>query len=248
MKKTVSCACLAMLVCAGHVSADTFIFGRRANGLTGLSSGTVAGNETTLSIAVATPGAVMDESDSDGMGIDATTVAGVTDASDTKFNMLTGSITGGEAVTFSFDQPGILNSLLFDGMKDESLENFILTTPDGTIYTLFDFEVEMRLNHQGFQLSDMGVTNPTQALDSSDDIVGLNIPYQAGEVFTLTYGEVDYDGAVLPGYYPADNNLNPTGDTPNGIRFEGIVVTVVPEPATLALGLIAMGGCMIRRR
>lgn len=249
MRKILGCACVATLMCASHTMAGSFIFSSNANGLTGAGSGVLTDGGLTLNIDAGMPGAVFDESDSDGMGLNSAGVAGVTDDSDSKFNILGGSAAGvGESITFSFDQPGVLNTLLFDGLKDETLENFALELPNGTVLTLFDFEVEYRLNLQGFNLSDMGVPNPTQAIDSSDDIIGLNIPFAAGEVFTLTYGEVDYNGAVLPGYYPADDNLVPTGDTPNGSRFEGIVATLVPEPGTLLIGLTMATACAVRRR
>ena len=101
------------------------------------------------------------------------------------------------------------------------------------MFSLFDFEVELRLNPQGFQLSDLAVPNPTLADDSSDNVSGLAIPFAAGQIFTLTYGEIDYDGAVLPGYFPADDHGQPTGDLPNGARFQGPVVNAIPEPASI---------------
>lgn len=240
---------MATLVCVGHATAGSFIFTSNANGLTGTAGGTLADGGLTLNINVGTPGALIDESDDSGMGVDSAGVAGVADAKGNKFNMLAGSGTGvGESVMFSFDQPGILNTLMFDGLKDETLEHFILEAPNGTVLTLFDFETEMRLNHQGFNLSDMGVANPTQAEDADDDVTGLGIAFAAGGVFTLTYGEIDYSGAVLPGYYPANSSLVPTGDTPNGARFEGIVATLVPEPGMMAMGMVLLGAGIVKRR
>lgn len=240
---------MATLICAGHATAGSFIFTSNANGLTGTAGGTLSNGGVTLNIATGTPGALIDESHGKGMGINSSGVAGAIDVNTNKFDVPGGTLAGlGESMTFSFDQPGVLDSLLFDGMKDESLEYFALTLPSGTVLTLFDFEVAYRLNLQGFNLSDTGVPNPTQADDAGDDFTGLNIPFAAGEVFTLTYGEIDYDGAVLPGYYPADDNLDPTGDIANGSRFEGIRVTVLPEPGALMMGLIMVGAGALRRR
>ncbi len=249
MKKTICYAFLAGLLGVNSARAGSFIFASNANGLTGSANATLVGSDIDLTIAVGAAGAVLNESDSDGMGIDSTGIAGVTDSSSSKLNVLGGVSAGqGESLTFSFSHDGVLDGLLFDGLKDEPLEYFSLELPGGSVLSLFDFEVEMRLNHQGFNLSDMGVPNPTQADGPNDDFSGLAIPFSAGEVFTLTYGEVDYDGSVLPGYYPADNNLNPTGDLPNGARFQGVQATAVPEPGALVLCVIGSTAFLAMRR
>lgn len=245
MYKTLCGTFLIVLLCANNSRAGDFVFANSTSGLTGLVSSTLIESDIQLSIAVGATGAVFDESNSDGLGIDSSGISGALDANSSKFNVLGG--TGqGESLTFSFSENGILDKLGFDGLKDEPLEYFSLELPNGSVLSLFDFEVEMRLNDQGFQLSDLGVPNPTMSDGHSDDFSGLAIPFAAGEIFKLTYGEIDYDGSVLPGYYPADDNLIPTGDIANGSRFEGISATVVPEPGSLTLALLA--GCSVLRR
>lgn len=249
MKTTIYCACLASTLAANSAFAGSFNFASNANSLTGLASSTLIQPDIQLSIAVASPGAVIDDSDSDGLGIDSSAITGVIDDKDSKLNVLKGAAAGqGESLTFSFDKHGLLDQLRFDGLKDEPLEYFSLTLPTGQVLTLFDFEVEMRLNHQGFVLADLAVPNPTMADGPNDDFSNLAIPFAPGDIFTLTYGEIDYDGTVLPGYYPADNNLNPTGDLPNGSRFQGLTATPIPEPTTLTITTLALTACITKRR
>lgn len=249
MCKPISQAFLLILLFANNSWAANYDFGNNANGLSGLASSTLAQEGTNLNLAVVTAGATLNEDNSDGLGIDSNNIPGTVDSSGSKLNVLGGTLAGiRESLTFSFDKPGILDLLRFDGLKDEPLEYFSLETPSGTVLSLFDFEVELRLNDQGFQLSDLGVANPVQADGPSDDFSGLAIPFAAGEIFTLSYGEIDYDGSVLPGYYPADNALNPTNDLPNGARFEGLGYSVVPEPNSLALLVLgALAACKRKR-
>ena len=132
----------------------------------------------------------------------------------------------------------MLTELLFDGLKDETLEYFSIELPDSTVLSFFDFEVEMRLNDQGFQLADLGVPNVTQADDASDDLTGLSVPFAAGDRITITYGEIDFTN-VLPGYVPL------VGGVGNGSRFEG--VSIVPEPASLLLGGLSLALLVLSR-
>lgn len=221
------------------------VFGRNANNLTGQRSAVLNVSGTFVSISPATAGAVFDESDSDGLGLDSGGINGVLDEEVSKFSRLAGtSASQFEGIAFSFNKPGRLQELMFDGLKDEPLEYFSLITPAGEEFTLFDFEAGLRLEQQGFAFTtgDLQVPNPTLADDASDDFTGLGIPYGVGEVFILSYGEIDFDGAVLPGYAPIDRS------TPNGARFQGIRFMTIPEPTSLMLLAIAIGGLSVRLR
>jgi hypothetical protein len=230
----VSFSC-AVYACSVAVQAATFVFGNNnPSGLNGLASGTVANSEIAVSFA-AGPGTAIIATDAQRLGVDSRSNPGVVDPYPTRLNLLEGTAADqGEFLRFSFDRPGILDKLYFDGMKDETLEYFILRLPNGTELALFDFEAEYRLNFQNFVVADIGVPNFTLAGDASDDFSNLGIRFAAGEEFTLTYGQIDYIN-LLPGYVPMNSQGVPTGDLPNGARFEGLSVVVLPEPTTASL-------------
>jgi hypothetical protein len=223
-------------VAVGNVAdADTFFFSNGSpSGLNGLHSGSVVGTDVTATFT-AGPGSAVIATDAQRLGVNSSSNSGVVDPFPNRMNLMSGSQAGvGESIRFSFNQPGILNTLYFDGMKDESLEYFMLQTPSGAALSIFDFEAQMRLTFQGFDPADMQVTNFTMADDAQDDITGLAIPFQPGQEFVLTYGQVNYAN-LLPGYIPMNSGGVPTGDLPNGARFEGVSVTVLPEPGCLSL-------------
>lgn len=239
---------VAALLCVavGNVAdANTFFFSNGSpSGLNGLHSGSVVGADVTATFT-AGPGSAVIATDAQRLGVNSSSNPGVVDPFLNRMNLMGGSQAGvGESIRFSFNQPGVLNSLYFDGMKDESLEYFTLLTPGGALLSIFDFEAEMRLDFQGFDPADTQVTNFIMADDAQDDITGLAIPFQPGQEFVLTYGQVNYAN-LLPSYVPMNSAGVPTGDLPNGARFEGVSVTVVPEPgcvcllASLALALTA---------
>lgn len=222
----------------GTVVAGEINFGFNRNGLSGFSTAGIALQSGQFNLIAMPLGATLNEEDNSGVGVDSTNALNSSDADVTKLNQISGSpFTGFEGVTFSFNRPGVLQRVDLDGLKDETLEYVTLTTPQGVVLSLLDFEVELRLNQQGFQLSQLGVPNPTLADGPGDDFTGLSIPFLANELFTLTYGQIDYDGAVLPGYQPEDDLGRPTGDLPNGARLQGLGFTLVPEPNT---GLILL--------
>jgi hypothetical protein len=160
--------------------------------------------------------------------------------------LLAGSAAGQcESLTFSFDRPGILDKLFFDGVKDETLEFFTLRVPNGNELTIFDFEAEFRLNFQGFVPGNLGLPNFTLCDDATDDISELGIRFRPGERFTLTYGQIDY-ATMLSGYVPMNSGGVPTGDVANGARFEGVSVTLLPEPHSL--WLMALGALVCTKR
>lgn len=215
--------------------ARTFVFSNaNSSGLNGFAGGNVADAEVAVSFS-AGPGSAIFATDAGRLGVDSRPNPGVTDPFPNRLNLMGGTAAGqGESLSFSFNRTGFLDKLYFDGMKDETLEYFTLTLPNGSVRTIFDFEAEFRLNFQGFDRSDVGVPNFTMTDDATDDISGLGIPFRPGQVFTLTYGQVDY-AALLPGYVPMNSQGIPTGDIANGARFEGLSVTLVPEPGTLVM-------------
>mgnify|MGYP001813834937 CR=1 FL=1 len=225
----------------GNVThAESFIFGNNSNGLVSLPSATLISGASQIYLEPVHPGAISNESDSDGLGIDTSNIANVLDGGSlgdpSKFNIIDGtsSVSGeGEAIKFSFNHDGILQNLFFDGLKDETLEYFSIEFPDATTISFFDFEVELRLNNQSYQLSDLGVPQPTLANDASDDFIGLNYSFHTGEEFTITYREIDFVNA-LPGYTPT------VGGFGNGARFQGLEVIVVPEPSSIVLCFIGI--------
>jgi hypothetical protein len=209
--------------------AASFLFGLEAQGVSGLSSKTLTHDGISMSFAVGAnlPGAVFNESDWRGVTIDSSAVAGATDIEGgSKINLLAGPVVT-ESLTFSFDKAGVIDDVFFDGITDDALEFFRLESTGGYLATFFDFEIPA--------IVDVGlITEPniefiyTDAV-LNDDRLAINIPFQAGEVFTLLYGQVD---SLLP--HGAQRG--------NGARFGGVNVHAVPEPAAavlLTLGALA---------
>ena len=235
--------CLAMLFLLGPVRlsmAESFVLGSNANGIAGLASATINQGSFELSLEAGPTGAVFNESDSDGAGINTRGISGVIDGGASgdpdKFNIIDGAaaVSGtGEFAIFSFDQPGVLETLLFDGLKDETLEYFTVEFRNSSIVTFFDSQVESRLADQGFLLSDLGVPNPTIAPTEDDDYEDVEYAFAAGEQFKVTYGQIDFTN-VLPGYVPVG------GGSGNGARFQGVVVRAIPEPSALVLSVIVL--------
>ncbi len=228
-----------------HAAPTTIQFGNELHGLTGHSAAVVNSGAYQMSLAAGPAGAVLDESHDAGLGVNSTGVSGAVDVGATfgtsKINVIGGAgpFSGmSERISFSFNQAGVLRALLLDGVKDETLEYISLTTPGGTTLSLFDFETLTRLAEQGFGIASLAVPNVTLLDDSEDDRSGLHIPFQAGEAFTLAYGEVPFPA----GYTPRQN------DAGNGARWEGVVV--IPEPTSLASAAIAvvMGTTALRSR
>jgi hypothetical protein len=242
--------CLALVASVGMacqgVIAETLVFEDNLHALTGQTSATVAAGSFAGTFTAGPAGARLNENDDAGLGIDNRLVAGSTadtgiNRGATKFNIIGGSgpLAGSaEFITFSFDKPGVLQHLLFDGLKDESLEFFGLLLPSGATLTIFDSQTLSKLTDQGFDLADLQVTNPVLCQDEEDDLYDLNYRFAAGEVFTLTYGEVDFN-AILPGYVPVVDQV------PNGARLQGMAV--IPEPTATMLVAAAMVLASTRR-
>jgi hypothetical protein len=242
--------CLALVASVGmacqRVTAETLIFEDNLHALTGQTSAAVTVGGFVGSFTAGPPGATFNENDRAGLGIDNRPVAGSTADTGanrwaTKFNIIGGSgpLAGtAEFISFSFDKSGVLQHLFFDGLKDESLEFFELLLPNGKKRTIFDSQTQAKLTDQGFDLADLQGPNPILCQDEEDDLYDLNYLFAAGEVFTLTYGEVDFN-SILPGYVPV------VDQAANGARFQGLAV--IPEPTTTMLVAAAMVLASTRR-
>jgi hypothetical protein len=226
-------------VVSQRVTGETLVFEDNLHALTGQTSATVAVGSFAGTFTAGPAGARLNENDDAGLGIDNRLVAGSTadtgiNRGATKFNIIGGSgpLAGSaEFITFSFDRSGVLQDLLFDGLKDESLEFFELLLPSGAKRTIFDSQTLAKLTDQGFNLADLQVVNPVLCQDEEDDLYDLNYRFAAGEIFTLTYGEVDFN-SLLSGYVPVVDQV------PNGARLQGLAV--IPEPTTAMLAMVAL--------
>ena len=209
-----------------------FSFGGNANGIAGLESADLVDNGVTMSLAVTPVGGVFNENSTSGLGINSRGVTGAIDGSNDKFDVLGGTLAGqSDGVRFSFDTDGLLTELYFDGVKDESFEFFTLTTPSGVVYSIFDSQIGLRLIDIN-SVTEPNVTLLSETGGADDDLFGLAIPFAAGEVFTLVYGE----------YFPEPSDL-PVGFTPdqgNGARFQGVEIVSVPEPSGLLIALLTL--------
>lgn len=234
----------ASAACSQSYAATLFLFGNGGiqNSIAGMASADVQNGSVTMMLTAGPAGSRFDDSDEQGLGIDSVdTSAGISDPDRSKVNLITGHPLGtkiGEAISFSFNRPGILHDLLFDGVKDETLEYFSLTLPNGQVMTIFDSQTRFRLGIQDYALSDLNLANPVQCQTENDDLMGIDYRYQAGQVFTLTYGEGDY--GLIPDYrtnprFPQFPNA--VGD---GCRFQGVNVSVIPEPSTIVLLIVAL--------
>ena len=235
-------ACLAA-ACGSARAAHSFRFQSNLHGttVTGQSSAVVTEGAFGMSLTAGPVGAVLNEVHPQGMGIDSRGVAGALDVTSTtgidKINVLKGPAGGAsETLTFAFNRSGVIRDLLFDGVKDETLEYFQLLLPNGELLTFIDAEAEFRLTQQGFSLADLNVPNITPLVDGNDDRLGINLPFAAGDAFVLSYGNHPFP----TGYVPLQNELG------NGARWEGLVI--VPEPSGLALMLCGAGALGRARR
>jgi hypothetical protein len=212
------------------VAAVTINFGGNVHSLTGSASGQLTTGGFQMSLMAGPAGAVLNENHAAALGVDSRNVPGAIDVGPVqdidKINLLGGSppvaaVT--ETVAFSFNRSGVLLGLKFDGVKDENLEFVRLALPGGDTLVFFDFEVPLRLTQLGFTTAALNAPNARFLDDEQDDAAGLHIPFQAGQTFTLSYGE-----ALFPaGYIPR------VAEAPNGIRWQGLVV--VPEPVAMEL-------------
>ncbi len=117
------------------------------------------------------------------------------------------------------------------------------------------------VNQQAFPLSNLlgsAVGQQYRGVGGVVNFVGPRIGAVAGQVvdlfdFNLTVPLSAIDGdtiLIMPGESPPRNLVNVTGFPPVSVQaFEGVLINVVPEPATSLLMLSALGvGAMVRRR
>lgn len=235
-------ALIAALSSAAAVAgAAEFHFGNNANLLTGQTSGVVTVDGVQMSLTANPAGGVFYESSVAGLGVDSIAVPGATDLDRDKFSILRGDagIAGtAETLTFSFDTAGVITAIDFDGVKDESLEYFILTGESGQRVTFFDSAANVSVPGAvdaavlaGAVTGDVVFLLEGGGFD--DETFGLSIPFAAGETLTLTYAELDAQFGPL--------------QAGNGSRLQGLTVTAIPEPAALALAVVACCGVSRRR-
>lgn len=240
------------LVVAGLTSPDargeTFVFGSGSqNNINGTASASLTKGTFTMQLLPALPGSLLSEVSSAGMGIDSTPVAGTGDGQPSLFNVLGGSgplAETGEALQFSFLQSGVLTGINFDGVKDESLEYFVLESPGGGRMNFFDSAANTTIPGAVASAAANGaitgdviyLLEVNSAID--DEAQNLHIPFAAGEQFTLTFRSLG------PEFHPLL--------AANGARLQGVTVQSVPEPSGIAiavgLALVSGFGLTAKRR
>lgn len=232
MSARLSSLIVVVLAVACHMNADfamaeEFVFGFAGNGLTATAKKPTADitvGEFTMHLAAAGPtGAWLFESNgSPGMGIGHTQGSVPLGGEHEDFELV-GSV--GEAIVFTFDRPGILTGLDFDGVKDENYEYMLLQTATSPDIYFFD-------SFAG-SIADPGLIDVpgevvflNEIVFPDDGILDLAIPFSAGQQVSITYGQLSVG---LPG---------------NGTRLQRIIVAAVPEPATCAIllaGVLSFG-------
>lgn len=235
----------ASAACCQSYAATLFLFGNGGiqNSIAGLANADVQNGSVTMTLTAGPDGSRFDDSDEQGLGVDSVDPSmGIADPDRSKVNLITALPPGtktGEAISFSFNRPGILHDLLFDGIKDETLEYFSLTLPNGHVMTIFDSQTSFRLGIQNYALSDLNLANPVECQTEDDDLTGIDYRYQAGQVFTLTYGEGDY--GLVPNYRTNPRFPQFPNSVGDGCRFQGVNISDIPEPSTTMLLLPALG-------
>jgi hypothetical protein len=229
---------------AGTARGETFPFGGSQNNFNGLDAATLSSGTFEMQLAAGIPGSKLNETSSSGMGIDGRPLSG-TGAIDTEpalFNTLsgTGPFSGAaESIRFSFDRQGMITGMNFDGVKDESLEYFILERSDGARWNFFDSAAN-NFVHPVTMMPVIGSVDDAAMAGAVSGIViylaenamiddeaqGLAIPFAAGQEFTLAFHFLGPEfGSALDS---------------NGARFQGITVVAVPEPASPFLAATGM--------
>ena len=222
----VAAAVTARNLSGGPVLAVEFSFPTVPREVDSLSTGSLTVAELTLELQAgpASAGAVLREF-SAGLGIQSRTVAGVFDPNLDKFDVLL-DVLGTDTLTFSFDKPGVLTGIDFDGVKDEPLEFFTLESTNGLQLHFFDSQAVPSLVTAAALPGQVIYLLETAQFD--DEIRNLQIRFSAGEQFKLTYGELDRLFAVPePG---------------NGARLQSITVEEIQEP--VAWILLAVGSAL----
>ena len=222
--------CVALALAANsHACAAEFAFGNDLNGVTGQASAALVSDGVTLVIAAGPTGALFDERGDQGLGVNSLGVPGVVGGDRDKLELLSGdkSVAGTpEFLTLSFNKPGFITAIDFDGVKDEALEYFLLAIGASEPIAFFDSAANTSAPGAVDRAIDAGVlTGPVEFLREDgpldDELDGLAIPFAAGQTLTITYAELG----------SAFNPLEPG----NGARFEGITVSTIPEPSAVLI-------------
>jgi hypothetical protein len=222
------------IIAAPSAVCETFRFGSLfgAN-LNGVAAGSETVGNITMQLAAGPTGATVSELNSNEMGISSSAIAGAIDPDAQSFNVFEpGSVLAGvgESLRFSFDKPGVLTGINFDGVKDESLEYFVLEST-GARVNFFDSAAngpiarhtpeEMLSGSVDQAVAEQLITGQVVLLleisGADDEARNLSIPFLAGQEFTLTYGELD--------------EALETAEPGNGAQLQSITVIAVPEPA-----------------
>ena len=235
---------IGCLVVAGLTSLDargeTFVFGSGSqNNINGAASASLTKGAFTMQLLPALSGSLLSEVSSAGMGINSTPVAGTDDGQPSLFNVLGGSgpLAGtGEGLQFSFLQPGVLTGINFDGVKDESLEYFILESPGREPAEFFRFGRE----HDDSRCR-RPVPLPTVRLRAASFICSKSIRQSMTRRRICTFRSLPASRFTLtfrslgPTYHPLVAS--------NGARLQGVTVQAVPEPSGIAIvvGLALVG-------
>jgi hypothetical protein len=229
-------------------TAVRFEFGLAANSLTGQASETLFADGFELQLTAGPTGAGLNETvfSAGGLGVDSSGIEGAIDGGTNVFDVLGGDLEStGESIQFSFDRPGVITGLDFDGVKDESLEFFLLESSGGLRINFVDSRANMPdvpnplYEHPlDAAISDGVVTGDVVYLWEvpavfDDEVYGLQIPFSAGQQFTLTFGVV---------------GVPYSQDSGNGARLQAIEVQSVPEPSTLVGALILLAGQLVIKR
>lgn len=224
--------CTFAALCGSTAYSGEIHFGGNSHGLTGQASRVISAGSYEMLLAAGPAGALLHEQHGQALGVDTRGIGGGTDGGDLgspdKLNLMTGAnaVDGvPETISFSFSHSGVLHGLLFDGIKDETLEFARLTLPSGESISFFDFEVGFRLEQQGYSLTWLAPAIPRLLDGPDDDITQLGIAFEAGEQFTLSYGEFPFPAGYVP--------LTPN-QPPNGLRWQGLVLAPEPTAAELA--------------
>jgi hypothetical protein len=244
--------CLLLLIATQSLvvpmaaSGAPFVFGNNMNELTGFSSKTLTADLVQLQISVHNPvGATFIESDPAGLTIDSSAIPSIVDSEGPgKINRIAGPglpADAAEALKFSYNTPGVLTGINFDGIKDESLEYFLLTSTGGLRVNFFDSAANLtNAGAVDAAIAAGAVTGTVVYLKENavldDEAPNLHIPFMAGQEFVLSYGELGSEFGAT--------------ETGNGARLQGLTAQSVPEPT--ALGIIIGGSglfiCLRRRR
>jgi len=214
--------------------AAFFDFGGGRSGVLNAPSAAITKDGLTLNLLPTIPGSLLNEQASAGLGVNSQNLPDANDDSPTAsrvdINVLggTGPLAGlGEGVEFSFDRPGVLTEIDFDGVKDESLEYFRLESAGGLDLFFFDSAANPGAIDVPGRVVFLQEEEGNSFID--DKTFPLAIPFAAGQAFTLTFGTL------------------PSAEAANGARLQSLTAVAVPEPAAWLLAAATLPSLRRRR-